>query len=67
MQRPSNTVIIILIAAAVVLFLLFGGGSLPHGEMMGHGWRIGSDPGWLHPLLFIGAGILIGWAIFRKR
>jgi hypothetical protein len=55
-----------------VLFLLFGGSAMTGGTltggMMGSGRMMGGISWmWIPTLLTLGIGILLGWAIFKKR
>ncbi|MHB8630140.1 MAG: hypothetical protein ACYDBJ_25975 [Aggregatilineales bacterium] len=71
MNETNKTGIVIAFVVVVVLFLLFGGGAMTgatiSGGMMGSGSMGGISWMWIPTLLTLSIGILLGWAIFRKK
>jgi hypothetical protein len=72
MNATNKTVLVIALVVVVVLFLLFGGSAMTAGTltggMMGSGRMMGGISWmWIPTLLTLGVGILLGWAIFKKR
>ena len=72
MNATNKTALVIALVVVVVLFLLFGGwamtGGTQSGGMMGSGRMMGGISWmWIPTVLTLGIGILLGWAILRKR
>jgi hypothetical protein len=71
MNETNKTGLVIAFVVVVVLFLLFGGGAMTgatlSGGMMGSGSMGGISWMWIPTLITVGLGILLGWAIFRKK
>jgi hypothetical protein len=72
MNATNKTALVIAFVVVVVLFLLFGGGAMTGGAaltggMMRSGTMGGISWMWIPTLLTLGIGILLGWAIFRKK
>ncbi|MHB8630084.1 MAG: hypothetical protein ACYDBJ_27825 [Aggregatilineales bacterium] len=71
MSETNKTSLVIAFVVVVVLFLLLGGGAMTgttmSGGMMGSGNMGGISWMWIPTVLTLGIGILLGWAIFRKK
>lgn len=71
MNTRTYTPLVIAFAVVVVLFLVFGGGAMTggmmNGGMHGGGWMGERSWMWAPALLALGLGILLGWAIFKKK
>ena len=71
MNETNKTGFVIAFVVVVVLFLLFGSGAMTgatiNGGMMGSGSTGGISWMWIPTLFTLGIGILLGWAIFRKK
>jgi len=71
MNETNRTILFIAFAVVIVLFLIFGGGAMTgvtmSGGMMGSGMMGGISWMWIPTLLTLCVGILLGWAIFRKK
>lgn len=71
MNTRNNKLLVSAFVIVVVLFLLFGGGAMTGGMMDGEGFGIGwmGDRNWMWTpsLLSLGLGVVLGWAIFRKK
>jgi hypothetical protein len=71
MNETNKTGLVIAFVVVVALFLLFGGGAMTgatlSGGMMGSGSMGGISWMWIPTLITVGLGILLGWAIFRKK
>ena len=71
MNANNKTILIIAFVIVVVLFLIFGAwgmtGLRTSSGMMG-GWMMGGIGWiWIPIVITLGIGILLGWAIFRKK
>jgi hypothetical protein len=70
-NKTNKIGLIITLVAVVVLSLFFAvwamTGATMSGGMMGSGSRGGISWMWIPALITLGAGILFGWAIFRKK
>lgn len=69
MNTSTNTLVSALVIV-VVLFLLFGGGAITggmNGGMHGSGWMNERSWMWTPTLLTLGLGVVLGWAIFKKK
>jgi hypothetical protein len=71
MKSTSNKRLVAAFFAVVVLFLLFGGGAMTggvmNGGMNGSGWMGERSWMWTPALLALGLGVVLGWAIFKKK
>jgi hypothetical protein len=71
MNKTTNTPLVIAFVVVVVLFLLFGGGAMTggmmNGGMNGSGWMSERSWMWTPTLLALGLGLVLGWAIFKKK
>ena len=71
MNVNNKTILIIAFVIVIVLFLIFGGwgvtGLRQSNGMMG-GWMMGGISWtWIPIVITLGIGILLGWAIFKKK
>ena len=71
MNANNKTILIIAFVIVVVLFLILGGwgmaGLRTSNGMMG-GWMMDSISWtWIPIVITLGIGILVGWAIFKKK
>jgi hypothetical protein len=71
MNANNKTILIIAFIIVVVLFLIFGGWGMTglrlSSSTMG-GWMMGGISWiWIPILITLGIGILLGWAIFKKK
>ena len=71
MNANNKTILIIAFVIVIVLFLIFGGwgvtGLRLSNGMMG-GWTMGGISWtWIPIVITLGIGILLGWAIFKKK
>ena len=71
MNTKSNTPLVIAFVVVIVLFLLFGGGAMTggmmNGGMHGSGWMGERSWMWFPTLITLGIGVVLGWAIFKKK
>jgi heme/copper-type cytochrome/quinol oxidase subunit 2 len=71
MNANNKTILIIAFVIVVVLFQIFGAwgmtGLRTSSSMMG-GWMMGGISWtWIPIVITLGIGILLGWAIFKKK
>ena len=79
MNTKNNTPLVIAFVVVIVLFLLFGGGAMTggmmnsginngmNGGMHGSGWLSERSWMWVPALITLGLGVVLGWAIFKKK
>ena len=71
MNTTNKTILVIAFVVVIALFLLFGGGAMTgatlSGGMMGSGMMGGISWMWIPIVVTLGIGILLGWAIFKKK
>jgi len=71
MNTKPNTPLVIAFVVVIVLFLFFGGGAMTGGMMNGGvhgtGWMGERDWMWTPALLTLVLGVVLGWAIFKKK
>ncbi|HCA79598.1 MAG TPA: hypothetical protein DEP53_07685 [Bacteroidetes bacterium] len=71
MNTKPNTPLVIAFVVVIVLFLFFGGGAMTggmmNGGMHGTGWMGERDWMWTPALLTLVLGVVLGWAIFKKK
>jgi hypothetical protein len=71
MNTTTNTPLVIAFVVVIVLFLVFGGGAMT-GRMMNGGMHGSGGMGerswmWFPALLTLGLGVVLGWAVFKKK
>jgi hypothetical protein len=71
LKEPRNSSLVTAFVVVILLFLLFGGGAMSGGMMNdglhGRGWMGERSWMWTPTLVTLGLGVVLGWAIFRKK
>jgi len=71
MNTTTNTPLLIAFVVVIVLFLFFGGGAMTGGMMNGGvhetGWMGKRSWMWIPALCTLALGVVLGWAIFKKK
>lgn len=75
MKTTANATLVIAFVVVVILFLFFGGWGITggmmndgmHGGMNENGWMGGRTWMWFPTIITLVLGIVLGWAIFKKK
>ena len=75
MNTKNNISLVVAFVVVIVLFLFFGGWGMSGGMMSGgmnrgmngSGWMGGHSWMWAPTLITLFLGIVLGWAIFKKK